>query len=67
MCNLIAFVLGGLFTGVVAGFGRPVLKETVKGGIAVKRKAEAVGKKVKSEIDSVVADAKAELDVEQEN
>ena len=67
MCNLFAFVFGGLFAGVVSGFGRPVLKGTVKGGIAMKRKAERAGRRVKSELDDLVADARAEMDEGEEN
>ena len=67
MCNLLAFALGGLFAGVVSGFGRPVLKQTVKGGIAVKRKAEQVGHRVKGEFDSLVADAKADMEEGEES
>jgi len=67
MCNILAFALGGLFAGVLSGFGRPVLKQTVKGGIAVKRKAEEVGHKVKGEFNSLVADAKSELDESEES
>jgi hypothetical protein len=62
MCNVIAFALGGVVVGFVKGFGRPVLKQTVKGGIAAKRRAEQVGQKVRGEIDNLVADARAELD-----
>ena len=62
MCNLLAFALGGLVAGVFAGFGRPVLKQTVKGGIAAKRRMEAAGQRVRGEFDNIVADARAEMD-----
>ena len=65
MCNLIVFALGGLFGGVFTkNIGRPILKGTVKGGIAVKRKAEEFGGRVKNEFNDLVADARSELDHE---
>ncbi|HEY6393707.1 MAG TPA: hypothetical protein VIX89_20665 [Bryobacteraceae bacterium] len=65
MCNLIAFALGGLLAGIFSkGAGRPILKQTVKGGILAKRKAEEVGQRVKSGFNDLVADARSELDPE---
>jgi hypothetical protein len=66
VCNLFAFVLGGLFAGVLGNGGRPILKKAVKTGIAAKRKVEEAGRRVKEGFNDIVADAEAELDLERE-
>ena len=67
MCNLIAFALGGLVVGFFSnGGGRPILKSSIKTGIAARRKAEEMGRRVKDNFNDIVADAEAELDLERE-
>jgi hypothetical protein len=72
MHQLIGFVGGVLFTAVLGETSRrrmwqPLARQVIKGGILAVRKAQSVGEAIAQESKKLTAEARAELDHENQN
>jgi hypothetical protein len=65
MHHMLGTLLIGAIAGGMAGNStrrRPIVRRLVKGGIAAKRKIEAIGAKTVAETRKIVEEARADLD-----
>ena len=64
MHQIIGGIVIGTILGKTAGKLRPVFRKVVKGGLIAERKGKEFGRSFRSEVEGIVAEAKAELETE---